>query len=434
MANNQKKNGLKLYGAPWYITIIACLLILATMFAKGLGTDMPSTFALMLAIGIPLNEIGKRLPIWNKYIGGGILLAFIGASVIGTYNLIPQEYVTSIDNFTSDTNFLTFYIVVLITGSVLSLERNILLKSFAGYFPAILGGLLGAMLLAIVGGMFFGISPSELVTHYTLPIMGGGNGGGAIPLSEIYAGVTGEGSEVYYSFAIIILTVGNIFAIFAAALLNKLGQAFPKLTGDGKTLIRGTENEDIADEEYTPTLADVASGLLVGLGSYSVGLLFSNVLLPEILGFPIHELAYMVIFVVILCAFGLVPKGVRMGAKRLQSFFTKHLTLLIMVGVGTDLDLNELLAAITFSNIVVSLFIVIGAVVGSGLVGYLVGFYPIDTAVTAGLCMANRGGSGDLAVLGAANRMELMAYAQLSSRLGGAIVLVIASVLFSILL
>ncbi len=51
-------------------------------------------------------------------------------------------------------------------------------------------------------------------------------------------------------------------------------------------------------------------------------------------------------------------------------------------------------------------------------------------AITAGLCMANRGGSGDLAVLGASNRMGLIAYAQLSSRLGGGIVLILGSVLF----
>lgn len=72
----------------------------------------------------------------------------------------------------------------------------------------------------------------------------------------------------------------------------------------------------------------------------------------------------------------------------------------------------------------------------TGCVGVLlmVGFYPIDTAITAGLCMANRGGSGDIAVLGAARRLELISYAQLSSRLGGGIVLIIASFVFSFFL
>ena len=74
------------------------------------------------------------------------------------------------------------------------------------------------------------------------------------------------------------------------------------------------------------------------------------------------------------------------------------------------------------------------AIIGAGGVGYLVGFYPVDSALTAGLCMANRGGNGDLACLGAADRMELIAYAQLSSRLGGGIVLIIASFVFSFLL
>lgn len=47
--------------------------------------------------------------------------------------------------------------------------------------------------------------------------------------------------------------------------------------------------------------------------------------------------------------------------------------------------------------------------------------------------MANMGGAGDLAVLGAAKRMGLMAYAQISSRIGGAIILLLARITLVIL-
>ncbi len=38
--------------------------------------------------------------------------------------------------------------------------------------------------------------------------------------------------------------------------------------------------------------------------------------------------------------------------------------------------------------------------------GWLIGFYPIESSITAGLCMTSRGGSGDLEVLSACNRMN----------------------------
>ena len=65
--------------------------------------------------------------------------------------------------------------------------------------------------------------------------------------------------------------------------------------------------------------------------------------------------------------------------------------------------------------------------------GRFFGFNPIDITITSGLCMANSSGSGDIMVLGASDRMHLMPYAQISTRIGGAFMLILASVFFSFL-
>ena len=432
-AKKKTLNDLKLYGAPWYITVLGCIVVIATAWLGALETDFASIMVLIIAYGVLFFELGERLPIWNTYIGGGVLAAFFGTAIIRQFALIPETYLDPINEFIGgDTvGFTTIWIIILITGSVLSLEKKILLRSFAGYFPAILGGLAVAMAFGALGGLIFGISPVTVILKYVLPVMGGGNGAGAVPMSEIYEKVTGESAVSYYAFAIVILTIANIMSIIGGALLNALGDKCPRLTGDKKTLLRKSEFDVEDKKEEEPTFSDMCGAIMVIFGSYVVGQLFSGYILPEILGAPIHEYAYMIVFVVILSATGVIPKNIRAGAKRLQKFVNKAFAVVMMAGLGFDFDLAELVNACTVSNVVIALLIVIGAIVGAGLVGQLVGFYPIDSAITAGLCMANRGGNGDVAVLGAAKRMDLMAYAQLSSRLGGGIVLIIASFLFS---
>ena len=53
-------------------------------------------------------------------------------------------------------------------------------------------------------------------------------------------------------------------------------------------------------------------------------------------------------------------------------------------------------------------------------VGRLMNMYPIETAIV-NACHSGQGGTGDVAILTAANRMQLMPFAQIATRIGGAV-------------
>jgi Na+/citrate or Na+/malate symporter len=67
----------------------------------------------------------------------------------------------------------------------------------------------------------------------------------------------------------------------------------------------------------------------------------------------------------------------------------------------------------------------IGAVVGRFL-----NMYPIESAII-NACHSGQGGTGDVAILTAANRMQLMPFAQIATRIGGAITVTIVLIVLS---
>lgn len=425
-----------IFHIPWTLYVVMLAVVLACIYTTAVPFSLPSALAVLLVLSAVLGEVGDRIPLWNEYIGGGAILAFLVGGLIYTYELMPRQTIDLVIHFFDEFGYLDLFVSVLITGSVLAINRKLLLRALTGYFPAIIGGIITASLFGVLIGLTFGKSPIEILTLYMLPIMGGGTGAGAIPMSEIYASATGQTAEKFLSFALPILTIANILCIFLASVLNKVGNMKPDWTGNGDLLKGNTElNADQEDVKVELKLGDIAAGLALACTFYMLGTLFSKVLLPTIGGVKIHTYAYMIVFVALSNVFNLIPANMKQGAKRLQSFFGSNMLWLQMLAVGMALtDFNEMIAALTIPNVIIAGGIVLGAFVGAALVGYLVGFYPIEAGISAGLCMANRGGSGDIAVLGASKRMALISYAQISSRLGGAIILVIASVMFGMFL
>lgn len=430
----EKKQMIKVYGIPLPVFALFAAITIGASIAGVLPVSIVGALGACLVLGAIFGEIGDRIPIWNEYIGGGAILGFLGSAYLVYSKIMPEKTIESITVFMEDTDFLTLFIAVLITGSMLSVNRKLLMRAMVGYVPTIIMGVVGAMIFGSVGGLITGVPITNVLTMYVLPIMGGGTGAGALPMSEIYAATTGGDPKQFLSFALPILTIANIISIFFAAILNKLGQKKPALTGNGE-LVRG-KGFDAADEKSNLKITnkEIGAGLLLSIGMFLLGTLMSKTILPSIGGVKIHTFAYMVLLVAVFNMINIIPEELKQGAKKLQSFFSGQFLWVIMVGVGVAYtDLAEIIAAINVTNVVIAAFIVTGAVVGTALFGYLVGFYPVEASITAGLCMANRGGSGDLAVLGAAKRMDLISFAQISSRLGGGIMLVIASIVFGML-
>ena len=86
------------------------------------------------------------------------------------------------------------------------------------------------------------------------------------------------------------------------------------------------------------------------------------------------------------------------------------------------------------ANLFVLVMGLIGAVVGSLIFGLIFHFNPIESIVSIGLQVGNTGGSGAVATLTAANRMELMPFATIANRIGGAIMLIWISLLLPLFL
>lgn len=403
-------------------------------------TNMIGALGYALIVGTMIGWVGDKIPVWSTWFGGGMVLTSLVASAMNQYGLIGPEVLDGIKTFNSKTGFLNLYVLVLITGSVLSIDRNLLVKSFAGYLPTIAGGIFFALLFCGAVGAVTGVGFVNAIADFGLPIMGGGNGAGISPMSKMWAAAKGLGEDAastWWASAFATISLGNIIAIFASSWLNKLGERFPKLTGNGQ-LMRSAALNGVKQGESLDSVkigpGDYACGFALGLFCFCIATFYSkNISIINHLdnGVNIHEFAFMVILVAILNISNVLPVEVRAGARGIQMFFVKYMSFAFMITTGVGSKLSDFMKVFASpANLLCVCVTIVGAMVGTWLIGNIFGLFPVESMLTAGLCMANGGGAGDIMCLGAAKRMDMIPYAQLSTRIGGALTLIVASVFF----
>lgn len=430
----QKEKGgeYELFGLPWYVFAILAVIVLISTMIGTLPSGMIGALSFMIILGTVFNEIGNKLPIVRSYLGGGAIVAIFASAALVYFGIINESTTEIVTNFMKTNGFLDFYIAALITGSILGMSKKLLVDAAIRYLPAIIGGVICALGFVFIAGSLIGYGGKEAMFFISIPIMGGGMGAGAVPLSQIFASNMGQSAEEILSIMVPAVALGNAVAIVCGGVLNKVGKKSPKLSGEGQ-LLRKFKNDSSALEAESQkdkrlvTIKNLGIGLLMSTTFFSVGTIISK-FVPSI-----HAYAWMIIAVGIIKIAGWLPERLEICCNQWFQFIMTNLTPALLVGIGIAYtDLGEIISAFSLTYLVLVVVTVIGAVIGAGAVGYLVGFFPIESAITAGLCMANMGGTGDVAVLSAANRMELMPFGQISSRIGGAFMMILSSLLLQI--
>mgnify|MGYP000361511135 CR=1 FL=1 len=431
-----KKETYKLFNLPWYYFAIFAVLVLIATYTGTLPKGMSGCFAFMIVLGTILYEIGEKTPIIRSYLGGGAIVVLFGTALLNYLNLLPAltetledgtkvynmacnfDLVGNITSFFQPTGaFLDFYIAALITGSILGMNSTLLKKAAARYFPAIFGGLILSFALCMGAAAIMGYGTIKALLLIALPIMGGGMGAGAVPLSKIFESSNTMTAAEAISVMTPAVAIGNAISIVFAGIIVKV-IASKSWNGQGALMQAGTV--DPKELEISPEMQ--AKRDKIDVKNLGIGLFVSNSFFAWIITVAICKI------------FNLLPENIEVACYQWFQFVMKNLTTTLLVGIGLCyLSLDTVIESFSVTYLILCLVTCVGAFFGAAIVGKWVGFYPVEAGITAGLCMANMGGTGDVAVLSAADRMELMPFAQISSRLGGAIILIIGSLLLSTL-
>jgi malate:Na+ symporter len=413
---------------PLIIYIPLAFLIMGLILTGELKSDLPIMIAVIGMGGATCAEIGKRIPLLGKMGGAAIVSAFLPSYLV-SLGWVHADLIKPVTDFTKASNFIYLFVSAVVVGSIFTMDRELIIKGFARIFlPLVVGSVL-ALAAGTAVGVACGMPLRQVLFFVIIPVMGGGLGEGAIPLSVGYGEVMGVDSGRILAQLLPVILLGNLCAIMICGLLDLIGKRYPHLTGNGRLQLGETT------EGAVPVIAptDPDSGELVNdviaAGMCAITLYLAGVMMHALFGLP--GPVCMLFLAVLLKLVKAIPARLESGARTLFKFFTTCVTYpLLFANSIAVTHWSELSSAFHVGNLL-TIVTTIGVLVLTGCVmARKLGMYPIEVGIVNG-CHSGLGGTGDIAILTAANRMQLLPFAQISTRIGGAITVMLALLLFS---
>ncbi|MDR1902015.1 MAG: 2-hydroxycarboxylate transporter family protein [Treponema sp.] len=407
-----------------YFIPFAVIVLVAT-YTGTLNGDFVGSVPFLMAVGGLFFWLGNTIPILNNYLARACLLPLFGTSFMKFLGLIPEPVMNSV-NALMRGGYQNLYIAALLVGSILCMNRKVLLGATARYLPAVLGSQVFALGFVLLGGLITGTKLSDAVFMIGAPIMSGGSAGAITTLPATYGAISGQDMTSLAGPFLCYASIANVIAVLTAAVMvgpiDKTG-----LSGKGAILI--DKNAKTVEEEKRPGVsfdfAKIGAGLFMSCAFMVAGNIMAA-LVPAIAG-----IAWAIILAIVAKCTGIIPEKVCDSGTWWMNFMLKNGLPMLIAGIGvSSLDITSLGAYFSISALIIIILGIAGGLLGAMIFGRLVGLYPFESGVTAGLCCCNIGGSGDIAVLTAANRMNLLAFASISTRIGGALMVLWISLLY----
>lgn len=424
----KKNSTFKIGSVPFPVYLTLATLIFITGYLQQLPVNMLGGFAVILTMGWLLGTIGANIPVLKNF-GGPAILSLLVPSILVFFNLLNPNVLEATNVLMKQANFLYFYIACLVCGSILGMNRKILIQGLFRMIIPMLLGMICAMAVGTVVGILLGMEWKHALFYVVTPVLAGGIGEGILPLSLGYSAITGVSSEQLVAQLIPATIIGNFFAIMCTALLSRFGEKHPFYSGQGQ-LVKAGKGEDMSD-----ALQDNSGQLdikLMGGGVLTACSLFiAGGLLQHLTGFPGPVL--MIILAAMLKYMNVIPQETQNGAKQLYKFISGNFTFPLMAGLGLlYIPLKDVVATLSWQYFIVVISVVFTVISVGFFVSRFLNMHPVEAGIISA-CQSGMGGTGDVAILSTADRMNLMPFAQVATRLGGAITVITMTAILRIL-
>jgi malate:Na+ symporter len=412
---------------PIYVILVAVLAVFT--YTGDIKGEVSTMIAVLVIGGFTCAEIGKRIPVLRN-IGAAAIFATFVPSALAYYKLLPPQIEKSVVEFTKYTNFLYLFIACIIVGSILGMDRKVLVQGFLKIFVPLAVGSIAAGIVGTFVGTLLGMGASHTFFFVVIPIMAGGVGEGAIPLSVGYSEILGQPQGDMFAQVLPPVMLGSLTAILLSGTLNYVGKQYPNLTGEGRLQPGEHDEMDPAREDAEDEIgAPIDVGTIAAAGLAAITLYLLGVMCYRLFGLPAP--VAMLFLAVLAKLVSAVPPHLQRGGFVVYKFFSTAVTYPLLFAIGVSMTpWDKLIAAFNLPNLITIISTVATLMATGGLIGRWLNMYPIEVAII-NACHSGQGGTGDVAILTAANRMQLMPFAQIATRIGGAITVTLVLITLS---